>query len=51
MSYRTRRTKLKRHDAGHDRHNKTVAYENKKARLATQHQTQRSTRSARRRKS
>lgn len=36
-NYRPRRTRLKRHDAGSDRHSKTVAYESKAARLAAEH--------------
>jgi hypothetical protein len=35
--YRKRRVKLKTHDAGHDRHNKTASYELKVQRLREAH--------------
>lgn len=39
--YKSRRTKLKRHDAGQDRHNKTVAHEMKQLRLENLYKAQR----------
>lgn len=35
--YRSRRVKLKSHGQGHDRHNKTVAFEMKMARREKEH--------------